>query len=516
MSFTVAGFWRRRTLRIAATVLAAAIALVLVALAAKWPFTNARVLQSLHDGWPGPAKFAGIRSIYLPYPGCVMENVVLELPSPRAQQPARVTIAKARIEARYWDLLLRPGRIARVSLEGLRVEIPTYGSKSNGSEESPRHAASHLSMVFGTVDATQASVIVHRSDGKSPLNFDIYQLKLESVRGDAPIRYEADLHNPLPPGAIHVQGRFGPWESRPINEIPLSGSYSFADADLGVFDGIAGLLSSNGEFSGALGRIDTKGAVQVPAFELKRARHAVALASTFHAMVNATRGDVTLHEVDSSFLGTSVRGSGTIASAPGQQGKTASLDLTVQRGRIQDVLRLFVTAQTPPMNGAAQFKTHVVIPPGQTPFLKKVTLTGQFSIAGAVLTNAARQGDVNTLSKRARGQKDLQETPPVSAQIEGDLKLRNRSAQFSFLKFEVPGASIRMTGKYNLETKAIDFHGDARTQAKLSQQTTGIKSVVLKPFDWVFKNKNAGADVRVGMTGTYERPHFGIEPPVKK
>lgn len=168
------------------------------------------------------------------------------------------------------------------------------------------------------------------------------------------------------------------------------------------------------------------------------------------------------------------------------------------------------------MNGAAQFKTHVVIPPGESPFVKKVVLSGHFSIAGAKLTNPERQADVDTLSKRARGQKDKQQTEPVSAQIEGDLMLQKASARLSSLQFQIPGASIHMTGRYNLQSEAIDFHGDARTKAELSQDVTGLKSVLLKPVDWVFKNKKAGADVRVGMTGTYDHPHFGIEPPVKK
>jgi hypothetical protein len=50
-----------------------------------------------------------------------------------------------------------------------------------------------------------------------------------------------------------------------------------------------------------------------------------------------------------------------------------------------------------------------------------------------------------------------------------------------------------------------------KTQAELSQETTGTKSALLKPFDPLFKRKKAGATVAVKMTGTYKNPQFGFD-----
>jgi len=58
----------------------------------------------------------------------------------------------------------------------------------------------------------------------------------------------------------------------------------------------------------------------------------------------------------------------------------------------------------------------------------------------------------------------------------------------------------------------IDFHGALKTDVKLSDTTKGIKSVLLKPFDPIFKRKrHEGASIPVEMTGTYSQPHFGME-----
>jgi hypothetical protein len=328
--------------------------------------------------------------------------------------------------------------------------------------------------------------------------------------------FDAALSNAEPPGEIRIRGQFGPWESRRLKNIALKGSYVFENADLGVFKGIAGRLSSSGSFDGMLGQILAMGTVDIPSFQVTRARHNVAVAAQFHAVVDGTNGDLILQMVDARFLHTAVHAQGTIHSGDKRPGKTASLNLMVKGGQIHDVLKLFVKSDTPPMNGTADFQTHVVIPPGQKPFLKKLEMAGTFSIRNVVLSNPERQKEVDLLSKRASGHKNEPQTDQVSGQVDGSLVLENAVATFMPLSFGIPGADIQMTGRYNLLTETIDFHGDAKTQAPLSGDVTGVKSILLKPLNSLFKKKYSGADVRVGMTGTYDDPHFGVELPVKK
>jgi hypothetical protein len=95
--------------------------------------------------------------------------------------------------------------------------------------------------------------------------------------------------------------------------------------------------------------------------------------------------------------------------------------------------------------------------------------------------------------------------------LSGHVEVRDGVARFSNLSFNAPGASARMSGIYNLLNEQIDLHGTPKTEARLSQDTSGIKSVLLKPFDPLFKGKKAGAEVPVKITGIYQNPQFGFD-----
>jgi hypothetical protein len=55
-----------------------------------------------------------------------------------------------------------------------------------------------------------------------------------------------------------------------------------------------------------------------------------------------------------------------------------------------------------------------------------------------------------------------------------------------------------------------------KTEASISDDSTGVKAVLLKPLDPLFKKKHAGAVVPVEMTGVYHDPHFGVSLQPKK
>jgi AsmA-like C-terminal region len=515
--------WRKRAL-VAATIVPALLALAAVVLALRWPFTEDRILESIRDSWPGPVRVEMFRASYFP-PGCTMEHLVLELPSNRSTEPARIDFAKARIQASYADLFLRPGHLARLAAEGVRAEIPVYSSASAAAEGRRREGADKSSnsgrvpieTTFGEVDASNATLEVKRSDGKTPLPFQIHHLILRPVRGTAPVFYDATLTNAEPPGEVHVHGQFGPWEPfKQLGDLPISGAYSFDRANLGVFSGIAGILSSTGNFGGTLGQMKVEGAVNIPDFQVTRSRHEVALGAKFRSVVDATRGNVTLNDVEAYFRRTNVHAEGKVAPEDERAGKSVSVNLTVRNGRIEDVLDLFVTDRVAPMTGAADFQARVVIPPGDKPFLKKLNMAGNFSIADAVLTNPGRQDQVDAMSKRASGKAKDPETERISGRIEGSFLTHEGVARFDPVSFKIPGANIAMTGEFNLLNENLHFHGDAKTSAELSDQAKGVKSALLKPLNRLFKKKDAGADVPVEMTGTYDRPHFGLDLTGKK
>jgi hypothetical protein len=237
--------------------------------------------------------------------------------------------------------------------------------------------------------------------------------------------------------------------------------------------------------------------------------------TTFSAYVDATRGDTYLERVDAHFWRTHVVAEGSIAGSPGHKGKMAVIDLEARRGRIEDILGLFVKERRAPMSGPTSLKARVEIPSGNKPFLEKVRLRGMFGVDEGSFTKPQRQEDVNKLSAGARGEpKDDAET--VLSELTGSVGLENGTARFSDLSFSVPGAVARMHGDYNIINHKIDLHGTMKVDSKISKTTTGMKALMLKMIDPFFKKKRKGEIVPVHIGGTYEHPQFGLDLAPKK
>ena len=503
-----------------AAALAVVASVFVIVVAIQSPFTRDRVAQSLEENVRAKVTFGKFRMVYFPHPGCVAEDVTFVRSGSAVNTPPLVTVRRVEVEAHYLDIIARPGYVARVTLDGLHVQVPPRGA---GGARSPSGETSPVRV--GEIVADGAVLEVARSDGKAPLKFEMHALTVRSFAHDSEWSYRVAMKNAEPPGEITSEGKFGPLNLDDLVATPLSGTYKFQQADLGVFNGIAGTLSSTGDFAGKLGEIGVLGAIDIPDFQVLRSKHKVHVTSHFSATVNAKNGDVLLKQVESSFLRTSVAASGSVAGKAGQKGKTTSVDVEVNNGRIQDLLLLLASTKHASMNGATSFKAHVTILPLGRAFLKELVMTGDFGVEDAAFRKPSRQAQVQQLSERARGEKtdqdtnqgktkpeaDMEDPNNVVIDLQGHLELREGIAKFTDLSFNVPGASARMDGTYNLWNERIDFHGTLKTQAELSQDTTGIKSALLRPLNPLFKRKKAGAVIPVKMTGTYHDPSFGFD-----
>jgi hypothetical protein len=81
---------------------------------------------------------------------------------------------------------------------------------------------------------------------------------------------------------------------------------------------------------------------------------------------------------------------------------------------------------------------------------------------------------------------------------------------FSSVTFGVPGAAIDLAGDYGVQGGELNFQGHVRLQAKLSQMVTGVKSDFLKLLDPFFSKNGAGTELPITITGTREKPTFGV------
>jgi hypothetical protein len=294
----------------------------------------------------------------------------------------------------------------------------------------------------------------------------------------------------------------------------VKGNYTFRNADLSSFGGIAGILASDGVFDGNLDSIDIKGRTSTPDFSTTDTPHKLDLSSEFHAEVDATNGDVTLDQVRAKLVKTVIFTQGSVASHREQDGKRADLNFSVRDGRIQDLLMMFVSDKQAPLNGTVSLRAQTRVLPGKDPFLKRVQLEGDFGIESARFTSEETQTSVNKLSTAGQGQGDQTDNPDrVLSDLEGHVVTKDGIATFTGLRFRVPGARAKMNGTFNLITQKVDLKGMLYMDAKLPEATSGIKSFLLKAIDpFLKKNRRGGARIPVSITGTYQKPSYHADP----
>ena len=176
------------------------------------------------------------------------------------------------------------------------------------------------------------------------------------------------------------------------------------------------------------------------------------------------------------------------------------------------MLQLAMKSDRPFMKGVVNVRTKIVIPPGDRDVVDKLILKGVFDVSSAKFLKISIQDKVDTLSRRGKGETDDTESEgDVASNLKGTFQLTNGVMEFSKLSFGVPGALIQLHGTYGLRTEAIDFHGTAQTEAKLSEMTTGFKSFLLRAVDPFFKKNKSGAVIPIKITGTRSQPAFGLE-----
>ena len=325
------------------------------------------------------------------------------------------------------------------------------------------------------------------------------------------MKFQASLLNAKPPGLIHSNGEFGPWNPDEPGDTPLSGKYTFRDANLSVFPGIAGTLASDGQYHGALDRIEVQGTTDVPDFALTTAGHPMHLQTQFAATVDGTNGNTDLHPVHAMLGKSTFDVSGSIERGALETHKEIDLHASAGKTGLEDFLRLAVNSRNPPMTGRIAFNTNVKIPPGKVPVIERLQLDGTFNVDGVRFTSPDVEAKLASLSHHAQGEPDATATAGITAEFAGRFGLRSGVMSLPQLRFHVPGADVSLEGKYWLPSGDIDFTGTARLDATVSQMTTGWKRVILKPVDPLFRRDGAGTVLPIRITGTRGTPSFKLD-----
>jgi len=477
------------------------VAIVLVT-SGLWPFAQGPVLQDLREASDSQVQVRAFHRTYFPFPGCVIEGLVFNH-DPAGSTPL-ITIAKLTIRGGYLGLFSK--RVSRITAEGMHITIPAFGTSKTFHTTPSKISINEIVANGALVDFD-----FHNPE-KPPLRFDVHEASLHNVGWKGPLTYHLKVHIPEPPGEVTTEGQFGVWDRSDPGKTTISGEYKFEHADLGVYHGIAGMLSSQGKFGGTLRHIDISGKTDIPDFEVKSGGHAVRLSTDFSAYVDAMHGDTFLKRVDVDFWRTHIVAEGSIAKSATAKGKTAVIDLRSDQARIEDLLRLFVKTDRPPMSGGITLVARAEIPPGKEEFLKKVKLRGSFGIAGGTFSKPSTQRGVDKLSAGARGEKASDEADPetVLTDLTGRVDLHDGVATLSDLSFGVPSAAARMHGTYNVINEKIDLRGQLQVQSKISNTEKGPKAFLLKVMEPFFKKKKKGEIVPVRISGTFQHPSFGL------
>ena len=487
--------------------------IVLIVLAWNWPFTQQAVTKALQDRFARTVQIRSFRKTYFP-PGCVAEGVSF-LHRKRKDLPPLITVQTLIIRGSYNGLLRIHARVDEVQIKGLHVLIPPPGPSGQPPGVMPlTTSTTGATVTIGEIKTDGALLeFMPGKPGQEPFKLQVHRLTLDNVGEKGVIPYHAALLNPEPPGEIRSEGKIGPWNEDDPGSTPVSGSYTYDHVNLGVFDGIAGTLSSQGKFSGTIGHIDANGETDVPDFRVSGSSHTVHLISNFQAVVDGTNGDTYLQNVDSRFQRTTVTSNGSVAGHPGQQGKTVRLEMAVNGGRIEDLLSLFTEEKRPSMTGSINLRAKVQVPPGPPGFLRKLDLAGSFGIGSGRFTNPDVQQPVNTLTQSGRGENKKQQAEDpetVLSTFRGQVSAKNGVATLSSVSFSAPGTRAQLRGTFNLVDRKVDLHGILYTEGKLSDTTSGFKALVLKAVGPFLKQKSVTV-VPYSITGTSANPSFALD-----
>ncbi|MDE3195870.1 MAG: hypothetical protein KGN84_05980 [Acidobacteriota bacterium] len=480
--------------------LAAGLAVILAILIAQFrPIARSYVLAALKQRYKADVELGDLRISFFPNVKATGENLVLR---PGAGLPPLVRVRRFTLDASLAGFFRKPRRIRHLTLEGTEIRIPPH---SGAAKPTPPQFPFELDEV--TANGTHLETLP-ADPSKDPLVFEIHELTLRSLGIGRAMTFRAALDNPKPPGPIHSEGNFGPWDADDPGSTPVAGNYTFRDADLGVFRGIGGTLSSAGKYQGRLNSIEVRGTTDTPNFTLRTAGRPVPLHTEFAATVDGSNGNTTLHPGRARLGKSNFEVSGTIDRGALEKHKTILLQAKATGARLDDFLRLAIKSGTP-MTGGIAFDTKVKIPPGDSDVLSRMQLDGLFSLGGVKFTSPDIASKIAGLSHRAQG--DPKQTDSVAADFKGHFRMEGAQLTLPDLEFSVPGAVVNLKGTYGVKSGELDFIGTAKMDATVSQMTTGIKRILLKPVDPMFKRGGAGTVLPIKISGTRGQPSFQLD-----
>jgi len=508
----------RRSVLIAFTLILI-VGVIVVSLATRMtPYVRDRAIAALNERFRSEVELDWLQISTFPRPEVSGGGLTIRH-NGRTDVTPLIRIELFSASAGLWGLMRAPLRLKTVEVDRLEISIPPGGVHNADGEPSgaapttrPTGSGSVASrlVVDQIVSRAARLEIVPRDPSKLPREFQIHHLVMRGLFDDGGAAFEATLTNPQPRGDITTQGTFGPWQADDPSQTPVRGDYVFDAANLNTIKGIGGTLTSHGAYSGVLERIEVKGETDTPDFSIDLAAQPVPLKTTFHAIVDGTSGDTRLERVEARVIETPIVAHGEVVRAKDVKGRRVALEVAIEEGRIEDLLKLAVKAGKPLMTGQVRMTTKFLLPAGDADVIDRLELDGRFSLNEARFSNVNVQEQINTLSQRGKGE-TAKGGPSVVSSLSGTFRMRKSTLTFADLSFAVPGAVVQLAGTYDMTRELLDFHGDLLLDATLEKTTTGWKAVVAKLAQPLFRRPGGGSKLPIKITGPREKPEFGLD-----
>jgi hypothetical protein len=361
-------------------------------------------------------------------------------------------------------------------------------------------------------EGTRIEILSSRPD-KPPLTYDVHDLRLENLAPGRPMTFAARLTNPKPLGDVTTEGRLGPWNKQDPGATTIDGTFTFADADLGSLRGLAGKLQAKGTYSGSIAEIQAAGTADIADFAVTG--RPVGLATRFDVLVGGTTGDVVLQPVDVTVLESQLSSEGSIVRARELKGRRIEMDVNTRQARVEDLLRLALTADPPPISGPIDLETTLHIEPGDAPVIRRLRLDGRFTIKRARFARTDIQKTLGRVSRITGGESvGGDEGSSVAANLAGRFTLADGTMHFANVSFEVPGTAVRLAGSYGLESGAMDLKGTvrvARSVADVAPPRVAGWMEALGRIDQRLKLDTSGTTIPITIRGSREKPVFRVD-----
>lgn len=483
------------------------------------------VVRNLTRRFETRVELAGLQ--VTPYPSLSVTGQNLSIYyHGRTDLPPLIHVDTFRFNLKWAAIWKLPRHISSVEVESMTITVPPKGTERGPMAVSPdekeqdeenkepnKFVASLIVDEIAcrdTVFITSPKKAEPGKPQKEPLEWDIHNLDLRAVGMDKPFHFTGTLTNAKPKGEIATSGEFGPWDLDEPGGTHVKGSYEFTNADLGPFPGIAGILSSTGQYTGQLDQLEVVGETDTPDFSLDKVGKPVPLHTEYSATVDGTNGDTILHPVRATLAKSMIIAEGDVVHEPPKKGKRISLKFTAPNARIQDILSLALNSDKPFLTGPAKLKGKLVIPEGHEKVMEKMVLDAQVGIADAKWASETVREKLESLSRHGEGKPEEEDAGSAISDLYGRFHMEKGVVTFSKVSFSVPGAAVELAGTYKLVGGELDMKGDLKLQAKLSQTVTGVKSLFLKAVDPFFEKNGAGTDIPITVTGTRDNPVISV------